>query len=128
MKKTKRTTQLGEMIRGDLSNILQRELSDPDLGFITVTDVELATDLKFAKIHVSTIGNADVKDKMMAALDRNRSKIRHMLGQRAKLRHTPQLDFRYDSTIERASGIEKILREVLPPKETKKDDDDSENE
>jgi len=127
MKKTKRTTQLGDMIRADLSQILQRELSDPDIGFVTVTDVELATDLKFAKIHVSTFGNDDVKGKMMAALDRNRSKIRHMLGQRAQMRHTPQLDFRYDSTIERASNIEKILRDVLP-KEVKKDDDDSENE
>jgi ribosome-binding factor A len=126
MKKTKRTTQLGDLIRNDLSQILQRELSDPDLGFITVTDVELATDLRFARIHVSTIGDEAAKQKMMAALDRNRSKIRYMLGQRAKMRHTPELDFRYDSTIERASGIEKILREVLP-KESK-EDDDTENE
>lgn len=126
MKKTKRTTQLGDLIRNDLSQILQRELSDPDLGFITVTDVELATDLRFARIHVSTIGDEAAKQKMMAVLDRNRSKIRYMLGQRAKMRHTPELDFRYDSTIERASGIEKILREVLP-KESK-EDDDTENE
>lgn len=115
MKKTKRTRQLGDEIRNALATIVQRDVTDPDFGFMTFTEVELSTDLKFAIVHVSSLGKDADQKKMMEALARNKSRIRHHLAQRGGLRYTPELDFRYDNTMERAFKIEKLLHDIIPP-------------
>jgi ribosome-binding factor A len=125
MKKTRRTSQLGDMIRNDLAGILQREMRDPDLAFVTVTDVEVAPDLRFARVFVSILGGPEAEEKAMAALKKAKTRVRYLLAQRAALRCTPQLDFRLDQTAAHADRIEQLLNEVSPKNEESNGDDES---
>ena len=120
MKKTRRSSQVGDTIRTDLSVILQRELNDPAIGFLTVTDVELSPDLQYARVFVSSLAPGPEAQESLKALQKANARIRFLLGQRAKLRFTPHLEFRLDTTAARASNIEQILHDVLPsPAEAK---------
>lgn len=129
MKKTRRTLQVSDVLQSELSMILRRDLTDPDLGFVTVTGVEVSPDLRQARVFVSTLGAEEQQQKSMAALAKATTKIRHLVSQRASLRHTPELEFRNDTTMASASSIEKILQEVLPEKkEGAVEPDDHEDE
>lgn len=114
MKKTRRTGQVGDIIRAALSSVLQREFANPEIGLVTVTGVDLSTDLRFAKVFVSVLGTPEQQGEAMEFLARAKSKIRHSLAQQTRLRYTPELDFRADHTAEHALEIEKILKKVKP--------------
>ena len=119
MRKTRRTSQVGATIRDALVEVLRRDLKDANLGFTSVTDVEVAPDLQYARVFVSGLNEDDTK-AAIEQLQQRKGHIRSLLGKRIRLRYTPELDFRYDETTMRASRIESILTEVMP----KKDDDD----
>ncbi|HEY5610916.1 MAG TPA: 30S ribosome-binding factor RbfA [Thermoanaerobaculia bacterium] len=121
MKKTRRTHQVGDQVRAEIARILQREISDPDLGFVTITDVEIAPDFRVAHVFVSPLGD---KKKAMAALERAKGKIRHLVARGVNLRYTPELEFRLDTTAEKAIKIEKVLKKVLPKEKDGSDDTD----
>jgi len=121
MKKTRRTSQVGATIRDALVDVFRRDLKDFDLGLTSVTDVEVSPDLQYARVFVSGLTEKETL-AAIAELQKRKGRIRSLLGQRIRLRYTPELDFRYDETTMRASRIESILSEVIPPK----DDDDSE--
>jgi ribosome-binding factor A len=123
MKKSRRSMQVGDVVRNELSAILQRELHDPALGFLTVTGVEMSSDLRYARIFISTLGSEGDSRKAAEELQKGRARIRFLLGQQAGLRSTPELDFKPDLTSLRASSIEKILHDVLPEKESENNDD-----
>lgn len=112
MKRTRRSTQVADVIRAELSTILQRELNDPELGFLTVTEVELSPDLKFARVFVSSLDKPKERQKALAALKHAAGRIRHLLAQRGGLRYTPELEFRLDETAERAATIDRLLQKV----------------
>lgn len=112
MKQTRRSTQVADLIRTELSVILQRELNDPNLGFLTVPEVELSPDLKYARVFVSSLDKPGERQKALAALQKAKGRIRHLLAQRAGLRYTPELDFRLDQTAERAATIDRLLKKV----------------
>lgn len=114
MKRTRRSNQVGDVIRAELSGILQRDISDPDLGFLTVTEVEISADLQYAKVYVSSLSKQQERQKTLAVLKRRAGHIRHLLAQRANMRFTPELDFRMDDTAERAESIDRILQKVKP--------------
>jgi ribosome-binding factor A len=133
MKKTRRSAQVGDIVRSDLSLILQRELNDPSLGFLTVTDVEMSPDLRYAKVFVSSLSDPKNSAGAVSTLQKASGRIRRLLAQRGGLRYTPELDFRLDQTAAQASSIEQILHEIHPAeekeaeeKESDTNDDDSE--
>lgn len=123
MKKTRRTARVGELIRDEIAAILSREIQDPAIRFVTITDVEVSVDLRIARAYVSVMGSDAERDETMAALDRNRGRIRHLLGQRIRLRTLPEIDFRVDETAAQAEEIERLLATVR-----KSDDGESEPE
>jgi ribosome-binding factor A len=127
MKKTRRSMQVGDVVRSELSLIVQRELNDPSLGFLTVTDVELSPDLRYAKVFVSSLSDPANAGEAVRALQKAQGRIRHLLAQRGQLRYTPELDFRLDQTAAQASSIERILHQDHRPADegTHSDDDDS---
>lgn len=114
MKKTRRTERVGELIRNEVSTILQREIQDPQIRFVTITEVEVSVDLRIARVHVSIMGSDEEKQATLDALDRHRGKIRYILGQRVRLRSTPEISFRIDETASHAESIERLLAEVGP--------------
>jgi ribosome-binding factor A len=129
MKKTKRTAQLGEMLRADFAHIFSRELTDLDLGFMTVLDVEVAPDLSYARIYLSSLDSHEIQDEKLERINRAKSKIRRMIAARSKLRRTPELEFKIDRTAERAARVETLLRENPPlPVEDDPIEESEENE
>jgi len=124
VRKTRRTSQVGTTIRDALVDVFRRDLKDVALGMTSVTDVEVSPDLQYARVYVSGLTEEETKATVQE-LQQRKGRIRSLLGQRIRLRYTPELDFRYDETTMRASRIESILSEVMPPKN---DDDDESNE
>lgn len=128
MKKTRRSAQVGDIVRSDLSLILQRELNDPSLGFLTVTDVEMSPDLRYAKVFVSSLSDPKNSAEAVGTLQKASARIRRLLAQRGGLRYTPELDFRLDQTAAQASSIEEILHDVLPHERKEDDAHDDDDE
>jgi ribosome-binding factor A len=112
-----RVGRVGEQIKKELSHIIQSELKDPRIGFITVTGVEVTNDLSQAKTYLSVLGSDEQKEETLKALDRGTGFIRSELGKRMRLRHTPELIFKFDSSIEYGSRIESILEKINQGKE-----------
>lgn len=110
---SRRTERVNELLRMELSELLQRHIRDPRLScFITITDVETSPDLRYAKVFVSILGSDEERKEAMAALSAASNFMRHELGERLTFRYTPVLSFRYDSSIERGSHILKLIDEI----------------
>jgi len=107
-----RSEKVEQFIKEELSEILRREVNDPRIGFVSVTDVELSVDLRHARVFVSVLGDKDAKTATMAGLESAMGYIRRELGQRLQMRYTPDITFKLDESIERGSRIMKLLGEV----------------
>jgi ribosome-binding factor A len=108
----KRLDRANQLIKEEISTLLQRELKDPRLGFVTVTEVDTSKDLRTAKIFVSVLGDEQQWTRSLAALGSARGFIRNWLRQHLDLRITPEIDFRPDRSFEHAARIQSLLRKV----------------
>ena len=108
----KRLDRVNQLIKEEISLVLQRELKDPRLGFVTVTEVETAGDLKLAKVFVSVLGDESHWVASLAALKSARGFIRHWLRGHLDLRVTPELDFRPDRSMAHAARIQELLKNL----------------
>ncbi len=111
---TPRIARLRELFKEETSVILQRQMKDPRIGFVSVTDVELSADLRHAKIFVSIFGDAEAKARTMQGLASAQGFIRTELARRIRLRHIPQVAFKMDQSIERGARVDELLRKVAP--------------
>lgn len=116
MKKTRRTSRVGENVRDALVQVLRSDLRGFDMGWSSISEVEVSPDLHYARVFITGLEEEKTKETV-EELRRMAGQARHHLGRRIHLRYTPELDFRYDETAMRALRIETILREVIPPKE-----------
>lgn len=107
----KRTDRVNALLRHELQEIIQQELKDPRVGFATVTGIETSSDLRHARVFVSVLGSPDEAQASVRALQEARAYLRHELAERTELRYVPELSFRRDASIERASRISELLRE-----------------
>jgi ribosome-binding factor A len=107
-----RAERLRELIKHEFGDILQRELKDPRIGFVSVTDVEVSNDYSHVKVFVSVLGDDAAKAAAIAGLESAKGFIRTELGRRIRLRHTPELHITVDNSIERGSRIMELLAEV----------------
>ena len=106
----KRLDRVNQLIKEEVSTLLQRELKDPRLGFVTVTEVDTAKDLRQAKVFVSVLGGDEQWKASIAALTSARGFIRNWLRQHLDLRVTPELVFRPDRSMEHAARIQALLK------------------
>lgn len=109
---TPRIARLRELMKKQVSEILQREMKDPRIGFVSVTDVELSADLRHAKVFVSIFGDAAAKTKTMEGLVSAQGFVRTELAHRIRLRRIPEVLFRIDESIERGARVNRLLRQV----------------
>jgi ribosome-binding factor A len=114
----KRLDRVNQLIKEEVSLLLQRELKDPRLGFVSVTEVETTKDLRLAKIYVSVLGTEDQWSSSLEALTSARGFIRHWLRDHLDLRVTPTLEFRADRSIEHAAHIQSIFRRLATERQT----------
>ena len=114
-----RVLRIGEEIKREVSEILSMELKDPGLGKMTsVTEVDVSRDLGYAKIYVSIYGSAEEQERVFKILEKAKGFIRSEIGKRVRLRHTPEIEFRLDRSIEYGAHIEQVLKKL----ETTNDD------
>ncbi|WP_048602457.1 30S ribosome-binding factor RbfA [Rubeoparvulum massiliense] len=107
-----RTQRIAEQMKKELGQLIQYELKDPRVGFVTVTGVEVSSDLQLAKVYVSVMGSQEEKETTLLGLDKSKGFLRKELGQRIQLRHTPELQFRLDESLDYGSHIDKILQDL----------------
>lgn len=111
---TRRTERVNELLRQELSDILQRQVKDPRLSvLLSVTEVDTAPDLKTAKVYLSVMGDEAERENVFYALKTATPFIRHELRPRlSSLRHTPEITFVPDRTIERAARLSALIDQV----------------
>ncbi len=109
---TQRTERIDELLRQEIGEILTREVADPRLGFVTVTEVETAPDLRHAKIWFSVIGQRAERDQTLAALNRVMPFVRRELGSRLRLRRIPEFHVQLDDSTERGTRVLKLLHDL----------------
>ncbi len=111
MKSTPRTRKLGEAIREAIAAILLEEIADPRVDLVTVTSVEVSTDLGLANIYVVTHGEQERQDALIAGLESAKNRIRTSLGKRVLMRVVPDLRFKIDPSVEQGMRISKALKD-----------------
>jgi ribosome-binding factor A len=109
---TQRTDRIDQLLRQEIGEILARDIQDPRIGFVTITDVETAPDLSTARVWVSVIGQPDERDQTLKALQRAMPFVRHELGGRVRLRRIPELHLRLDDTAQRGTRVLQLLAEL----------------
>lgn len=109
---TQRTYRVGEQIHKEISDIMLRGLRDPRVGFVTITSVDVSSDLRHAKIYYTVMGEDADAAQTQQGLDSAVPFLRRELGKRMKLRHVPELVFKYDTSIAYGSHIETLLKEA----------------
>lgn len=109
---TRRQIQVGDEIKQIVSVLLQRELKDPRIGFVTVISVQVTQDLKYARIHVSVMGSAEEQRATMDALTSARGFIRREIASRMEIRFVPEIQFRLDKGAEYSDQIARLLNEL----------------
>jgi ribosome-binding factor A len=109
---TRRTQQVGELLREELTDIIRREVRDPRLGFWSITRVDVPTDLRSAHVYVSVLGSDEERTATLKALRSAAGFIRFHLKPRLRMRQIPELDFRDDRSMEHAEAIGRTLREI----------------
>jgi ribosome-binding factor A len=109
---SQRTDRLDSQIRSELMELIQREMKDPRLAFVTITRVETSRDLGFAKVWVSVYGSDQERDQTMDALDSAAPWLRRRLAQRLHVRQVPELSMRRDESIEGGDRVLRLLRQL----------------
>jgi len=107
----RRPERISEQIKEEVSLIIAGEMSDPRVGFVTVTNAKVSPDLRHAKIYVSILGSEEEVAQSLQALNRASGFIRYQLGAALRIRRTPELHFAFDDTLRTAARIEEILTE-----------------
>jgi ribosome-binding factor A len=107
-----RLYRIAERLRQELSDLLLREVNDPRLGQIYITDVKVDRELAYADIYVSAVEGSSRTQTVLAGLEAASGFLRRNLARRVELRTFPQLRFHWDPTPEKAEHIEKILAEL----------------
>ena len=108
---TQRTARVDELLREEISEVLRREVDDPRIGFVTITDVETSPDLRHANVWVSVIGSAEERRLTLRALSHAMPFVRGRLG-RLRLRRIPDLHIKEDDSAERATRVLTILDDL----------------
>jgi ribosome-binding factor A len=109
---SQRTDRVDELLRQEIGALLARELADPRIGFVTITDVETAPDLRHAKVWVSVIGGKQDRKESLRALQHSMGYVRHELGRTLRIKRIPELHVHLDDSAERGTRVLHLLHEL----------------
>ncbi|PXW92487.1 ribosome-binding factor A [Streptohalobacillus salinus] len=107
-----RANRVAEQMKKELGDILTRKIKDPRVGFVTITDVEVTGDLQQATVYLTILGEENEKQDTLKGLSKAKGFIRSEIGNRIRLRKTPELFFEIDESIETGNRIESLLRDL----------------
>src|SRR5215510_2327804 len=109
-----RSTRVGELLQTEIAHLLLRQLKDPRLSMVTISRVEVSSDLRHACIYISKIGSETEQHAALQGFEHAAGFIRGQLGKHLKLRYTPELTFKLDTTIAYGVKISRILHALIP--------------
>lgn len=113
---TRRRRQVGDLLRDEISFMIQRGLKDPRIGFASITRVDVSPDIRYATVFVSVMGSEEEQSETLVALNNAAGFIRHELGPKLSMRNIPIISFRLDRSMEHAENVQRLLNEIdLPP-------------
>lgn len=104
--------RMTRLLKEELSRIILKEMNDPRLGFVSIIDIEFRQDYRAAKIYISVYGTPEEQAESMSVLQNASSFLRGELSRQVDLRHTPELIFIHDTSIERGAHIFELLKEA----------------
>lgn len=110
--------RMAERIRGILSTLLLREVSDPRLQGVTITEVRLDSELMFADVYVNALGDEARQAEVLDGLRRANGFLRRETGKRVRLRNTPELHFHWDKTLDYGERINQMIDSLVIPPES----------
>jgi ribosome-binding factor A len=110
---SKRTQQIGDTIQRVLGDVIQTELKDPRVGFATVVGVEVSSDLRYARVRISVMGDDETRTETMRGLHSARRFLRRRVAEElSHLRSAPELRLELDTSLDYSMHIDEVLREV----------------
>ena len=115
---TRRRKQVGDLLRDEISFMIQRGLKDPRIGFASITRVDVSPDIRYATVFVSVMGTEEEQSESLVALNNASGFIRHELGPKLTMRSIPNIRFRLDRSMEHAENVQRLLSEIDLPEES----------
>jgi ribosome-binding factor A len=109
-----RMRRVNEAVREVVSAHIAEDLSDPRIGFVTVTAVDTSPDLRQARVYVTVLGDERARSDGLAGLDSARGFLQAQVASELRMKHTPMLEFTYDESTDRGMRISQILEEWPP--------------
>jgi ribosome-binding factor A len=109
-----RMRRINEVLREVVGAAISSDLSDPRIGFVTVTSVETSPDLRTAKVFVSVLGDEEEREATLSALRSSHGVIQSRIAAETRMKRTPTLTFHYDETIAQGVRISRLLEEEPP--------------
>ncbi|MCX5833170.1 MAG: 30S ribosome-binding factor RbfA [Deltaproteobacteria bacterium] len=119
----KRADRVADLIKAELSDILLRQIRDPRIGLLTITDVKMSDDLRSAKIYLVQMGKDKLDAELQAGLEKAKGFLKRELGKRLNLRYMPDVFFFYDKSFEYGSRIDRLLMEIHEKDKTNTQED-----
>jgi ribosome-binding factor A len=107
-----RTRRVAELIRRALADIIRDRLPDHGLGLLSITATEVTRDLSRATVFISLLGEEEDQERVTKILNEESSALRHELSRTLNLRHTPEINFRYDLSIERGARLSRLIDDM----------------
>jgi ribosome-binding factor A len=112
VRRPNRPQQLGELIRAEMSDLLRLEMRDPRVELVSITEVEVTADLKYARIYFSRLGSDEERQEALKALRHATPYLRRLLAPRLTIRSVPEIEFRLDSSLAHAEKVQRLLNEL----------------
>lgn len=109
---SKRPKRVAHLIQKEINAILQKQIKNPQLGFVTITEVKVTDDLQHATVYFTVYGSEEERKTTEELLKRMTSFVRYHVAQRIRLRLAPEIVFRYDDTIQRAARIDELIHKI----------------
>ena len=109
---TRRQQRVAEQVRHELSQLIEREIDDPRLELISITDATISPDLREANVYVSSLQGEAARDEVLAGLEAARGFLRHGLAARLKLRVVPDLHFHWDKSLETGDRMSQLIDQI----------------
>ena len=125
---TKYQKRVSDLIRTHLIRLLNRKANDPRLRIVTITSVEVTPDAKRADVYFSILGDEEEQAETQAGLDSAAGWLRRELGNRLRLRNTPELVFHYDPSLKHGEHLLSLLEELEISEESEEEDDDDDDD
>jgi ribosome-binding factor A len=116
-----RADRVKKILREEISKILEYELKDPRVGLVTITRVDVTKDLRHAKVYFSVIGDESRKEQARQGVESATGFVRKMIGERVRLKFLPEIEFKYDDSIEYSQHISEVLDKIKQQEKGKED-------